>query len=301
MYSDRNNINAVELSAVYFGTVLSRLPAVIKPVLLSLLLPCAAFGQGYAGLSSSLKAIGEAGSDAARDSISGAVKHQLGAILESDSAWTATFSDVPISHVEPSDGAFRLFTWNVRNADGSFRYEGFLLVRQKHGQVLTELRDMTDHITSPASVQLSPENWYGALYYEVIPVKRGAKTWYTLLGWKGVSDIETQKVVEVLSLTPTTKFGAAAFPEGRKRNMRILFAYSAQGKMTLKWDPAHLSIVADHLAPTDPAFAGNPAFTAPDMTYDAYYWDKDHWEMQRDVDVRGTDKQRPFKAPKPKP
>ncbi|MGV9012233.1 MAG: hypothetical protein ACOH13_06530 [Flavobacteriales bacterium] len=273
----------------------------IKPILFSLLLPCAAFGQGYADLGGSLKAIGDASSDVARDSASALVKQRLGAILESDSAWTASFKGVPISHVEPTDGAFRLFTWNVRQADGSFRYEGFLLVRHKHGQDLVELRDMTGHITSPAIVQLSAENWYGALYYEVIPVKRGGRTWYTLLGWKGVSDLETQKVVEVLSFAPTAKFGAAAFPDGRKRNMRKLFAYSAQGKMTLKWDAAHLSIVADHLAPTDPAFAGNPAFMAPDMTYDAYFWDKDHWEMQRDVDVRGTDKQKPFKAPKPEP
>jgi hypothetical protein len=55
--------------------------------------------------------------------------------------------------------------------------KAFCWCARKHGQVLTELRDMTDHITSPASVQLSQENWYGALYYEVIPVKRGAKTW----------------------------------------------------------------------------------------------------------------------------
>ena len=284
---------------MYFGTELPRSTAVFKPLLLSLLLPCAAYGQGYADLTAQLKAIGNASTDNARDSISALVKNELGDILNSDTAFTATFMDVPISRAEPKDGAFRLITWNVRHADGSFRYEGFLLVREKKGQQLYELSDMTENMAHPSAMQGSAENWYGAIYYDVIPVKRGAKTWYTLLGWKGVSDIETQKVIEVLSFSPAPKFGASAFPAGRKREMRKIFAYSAQGKMTLKWDAAHLSIVADHLAPTDPAFAGNPAYTAPDMTYDAYYWDKDHWEMQRDVDVRGKDSRKPFKAPKP--
>ena len=102
-------------------------------LLLPFVLPLLLFGQagntnGYGPLTAHLKAIGDAGTDAARDSASALVKKELGLILSSDSAMNASFTGVPISHVDAPDAAFRLFTWNVRHGDGSFLYEGFLLV-----------------------------------------------------------------------------------------------------------------------------------------------------------------------------
>ncbi|MBK6408834.1 MAG: hypothetical protein IPF78_03880 [Flavobacteriales bacterium] len=167
-------------------------------LLLLVAVPLLLFGQagstgGYGPLTAHLKAIGDADSDSASDSASALVKKELGAILNSDSGLTASFAGVPISHVSAPDGAFRLFTWNVRRGNGSFLYEGYLLVPGRKKHALYELRDMTDHITKASAVQLTPENWYGALYYAVIPVKRGGKTYYTLLGWKGFSPVETLK------------------------------------------------------------------------------------------------------------
>lgn len=292
------------------GRILSHAASAFQPVVKHLLLPLLVLGPlslcgqpvdgpvGYAGLRSHLKAIGTATDDAARDSASAQVKRGLGAILGSDSAFTAGFSGVPISHVEAPDGTFRLFTWNVPHADGTFRYEGFLLVARRNRHELYELRDMTGNITRPAAVQLSPENWYGAVYYEVIPVKRGARTYYTLLGWKGHSGVETRKVIEVLALGgPVPKFGAPLFPGERQRKQREVYAFAAQGSMLLRWEPARKAIVMDHLSPTTPEFAGQPAFMAPDLSYDSYTWDKDHWRLDRDIDIRGTGKDKPYKAP----
>ena len=261
------------------------------------------FGQagntaGYGPLTAHLKAIGDADSDAARDSVSALVKHELGAILNSDSAFTATFANVPISRVDAPDGAFRLITWNVRHNDGSFLYEGYLLVPGKKKQALYELRDMTDHITKANTVQLTPENWYGALYYAVIPVKRGSKTYYTLLGWKGFSPVETRKVIEVLSLGGSMpKFGAPLFPADRQKHQREIFAYTAQASMQLKWLPERKAIVLDHLSATNPELADQPAFMAPDLSFDSYTWDKDHWQLERDIDLRQSGRSKPYNAP----
>ena len=265
--------------------------------------PLLLFGQagstgGYGPLTAHLKAIGDADSVSASDSASALVKKELGAILNSDSGLTASFAGVPISHVSAPDGAFRLFTWNVRHDNGSFLYEGYLLVPGRKKQALYELRDMTDHITKASTVQLTPENWYGALYYAVIPVKRGGKTYYTLLGWKGFSPVETLKVIEVLSLGGSMpKFGAPLFPADRQRHQREVFAYTAQASMQLKWMPERKAIVVDHLSPTRPEFAGQPAFMAPDLSFDSYTWDKDHWRLDRDVDLRQTGKSKPYNAP----
>lgn len=250
-------------------------------------------------LSAHLAAIGNAANDAQRDSASALVKRDLAAVLNSDSAFTARFTGVPITHVEAPDGTFRLFTWNVRNDDGSFRYEGFLLVKHHRKQTLYELRDMTGHIDKPATAQLTPENWYGALYYEVVPVKHGGKTWYTLLGWKGASTVETRKVIEVLNVDGSTpKFGAPLFNDGRKRSQRMIYGYTAQGSMQLKWMPDRKAIVLDHLAPTQPEFAGQPAFMAPDLSFDSYTWDENHWQYNRDIDLRGGGNKPYNKPPK---
>lgn len=272
-------------------------------LLLLVVVPLLLFGQagetsGYGPLTAHLKAIGDAGTDAARDSASALVKKELGTILSSDSAMSASFTGVPISRVDAPDAAFRLLTWNVRHANGSFLYEGYLLVPGNKKQALYELRDMTDHIAKAGTAQLTPENWYGALYYAVIPVKRGGKTYYTLLGWKGFSPVETRKVIEVLSLGGSMpKFGAPLFPADRQRPQREIFAYTAQASMQLKWMPERKAIVLDHLSPTSPEFAGQPAFMAPDLSFDSYTWDKDHWQLERDIDLRQPGRSKPYNAP----
>lgn len=270
-------------------------------LLLAPLLVCGQSGHGvigYGSLAGHLKVLATAGSDAERDSASAEVQRQLGAILASDTAFAATFSNVPISHVDAPDGSFRLFTWNIPYANGSFGYEGYLLVAGRNKHELYSLQDMTGGIARPATTQLGPGNWYGAVYYEVIPVKRGGKTYYTLLGWKGYSGLETRKVIEVLSLGgPAPKFGAPLFPGDKQRKQREIYAFSAQASMLLRWDPSRKAIMLDHLSPTNPEFAGQPAFMAPDLSYDSYTWDKDHWRFNRDIDARGSDKGKPYKAP----
>lgn len=288
----------------YFCALTHVPSTVIRPLLLPLLLlPLPVLGQvhageGTGGLAHRLLALGSATNDAQRDSASAAVKQELGAILGSDSAFTASFTGVPISHIDAPDGTFRLFTWNVPYSNGSFLYEGFLLVKKHGGSALYGLRDMTDHIAKPASAQLGPENWYGAVYYEMIPVKDGRRTYYTLLGWKGYSMVETRKVIEVLNLSgPVPKFGAPLFTGKKRRLLREVFAFTAQGSMLLRWEPSRKAVLMDHLSATRPELEDQPAFMAPDLSYDSYTWEKGQWRYQRDVDMRGNDRGKPYKAP----
>ena len=183
-------------------------------------------------------------------------------------------------------------------SNGSHRFEGFLLVQDKKRRVLYELRDMTEKIENASFKMLGPDYWYGALYYTVVPVKKGGKTWYTLLGWKGQSNVETRKVIEVLSFKGgTPQFGAPLFGDGRVKRTREVFGFSFQTSMSLKWEQAFGRIVLDHLSPMKPEFAGQAAFMGPDLSYDAYVWEKDHWLYQRDVDVRQEDQSKPWNKP----
>lgn len=253
-----------------------------------------------------VNALAGAKSDAARDSLSDLIKRGLRGILESPEGLTFSMHDVPLSRVEAPDGSFRLLTWNLPREDGSHRYEGFLLARTGKRTALFELRDMTRGIPSPELAELGPDRWYGALYYQVIPVKKGSKTWFTLLGWKGYDRSETRKVVDVLSFRGgKPRFGAPIFSgSGKLKEHRKIFGFAFQSTMMLRYEADQGRIVMDHLSPLRADMQKSNAFLGPDMSYDALIWEKGEWRLMRDVDARDPRKDgKPFNAPPkaPKP
>ena len=254
--------------------------------------------QDHSALAARITEMGAAETDAAKDSANLLVKHELRLLLEAYDAFTANFDDIKLSRVDAPDGKFRLFTWNLPYANGSHGFEGFLVVQEKKRRVLFELRDMSSKITAPTAVELGPDKWYGAVYYAVVPVWKGGKVYYTLLGWKGQSSIETRKVIDVLSFRGgMPRFGAPLFGEGKVHRQREVFGYSFQASMSLRWDAAMKRIVLDHLSPGRQDLEGQAAFYGPDMSYDAYVWDKDHWLFQRDIDARDMDIHKPWNPP----
>lgn len=263
-----------------------------------LALPLCAQQQDIDSANAALERIAHAVADPARDSASGDLDRSLRALLERDDAMSLDLSALRISRVDAPDGRFRLLTWNVPREDGTHRYEGLLLVQEKRRRVLHQLRDRTRTIEDPEQRALGPDNWYGALYYQAVPTRAGGRAWYTLLGWKGHSAVENRKVIDVLSFQAgAPRFGAPLFAEGRVRRQRRVFAFSFQNSMSLKWDEGARRIVMDHLAPTKPELEGQGAFMGPDLSYDAYVWDRDHWRYERDVDVRQMDLDKPWNRP----
>ncbi len=237
-------------------------------------------------IGTALKRLPESG-DLLQDSINLAIKADMRLLLDRKEALTTSYTDLPMTHVAAPDGAFDLFTWNLPRSDGHHDFEGFLLVRTSSGQVLYELRDMTGKLPSPEVPELGPERWYGALYYEVVPVKKGGRTYYTLLGWKGYSSAETRKVIEILSFrNDKPRFGAPLFGKGRLRPMRRVFGYAHDVTMTLRYDPSIEAIVMDHLSPIRPDLKDQWAFYGPDMTHDGYFWHKGEWWFGPELDLR---------------
>jgi hypothetical protein len=276
--------------------------ATMRPLLLSSLLwlsfSVAAQEPERARIAQHLKALPGA-TDAQQDSLSLLVEQDLRTLLGREDALTASFDDLPITRVDAPDGAFRLFTWNLPRKDGSHLFKGALLVRTDRGNVLHELQDQTVRITSPEVPELGADRWYGALYYEVVPVKKGGRTLYTLLGWKGYSRAETRKVIDVLSFKGgKPRFGAPVFGKGKLKAMRKVYGYSHQATMALRYDPALEAIVMDHLSPSRTDMKDQRAYYGPDMTQDAYFWHKGEWWFGADIDLRDPGRTtKPFKAP----
>lgn len=237
-----------------------------------------------------------------QDSLNGVIKADLRTLLDRPGAINSSYADLAMTKVEAPDGAFKLFTWNLPRTDGTHLFEGFLLTRTPQGQALYELRDMTRKIAAPEVPELGPEKWYGALYYDVVPVKKGGRTYYTLLGWKGYSKAETRKVIEVLSFKGgKPRFGAPIFSStknsgSRIKPMRRVFGYAFSVTMTLKYDPALEAIIMDHLSPHRPDLKDQWAFYGPDMTHDGYFWHKGEWWFGPEIDLREPENTKPGKA-----
>lgn len=260
---------------------------------------CAAQSDPKAEVIARAKELAATESQLARESASERLKSALRSLLEQPAGLTIALDELPLSRVDALDGSFRLITWNVPLDDGSHRYEGFLLARSGKLTTLFELRDQTASISNPELAELGPDRWYGALYYQVVPVKKGGRTWYTLLGWKGHSATETRKVIDVLSFRGgKPRFGAPLFGRGKLKEHRKLFAYSFQLSMMLHYDQEQERIVLDHLSPMRADLAGKGALMGPDMSFDAFVWDKGQWRFERDIDLRDPKRDgKPFNAP----
>lgn len=254
------------------------------------------------GLTADVKAFGAARTDGARDSISQLIGAGVDALLHANDVFKADLQHLPLSRVDAPDGKFRLITWNIPYSNGTHTYEGRLLVQEADRRVVYHLKEGDPQAGIPLTRKLGTSDWFGALYYTVIPCKVGKRTYYTLLGWKGHDKLETRKVIDVLSFpkeVPT--FGADLFDDGRAKHTRKVFGYNAQGSMSLRYEPQNAAIVFNHLAPIQQEFASKPELLGADLSFDAYVWHKQEWHLLRDVDARNMDRERPSKRPPPAP
>ena len=206
------------------------------------------------------------------------------------------FYEYPFSKVKTfgvissPDKSFRLITWNLPYDDGSSFYYCYLQHYNKKKKALQtfELHDKSADISSPFVKSLDQFNWYGALYYSIIPFKRNGKRLYVVLGWDGISENITAKIIDVLWFTASgkPKFGVSVFKMEKKTRKRVLFRYSSQAVMTLRYEEKNKRIVFDHLSPSEPKYKDKFEYYGPDLSYDALQLKRGKWQYVPDIDAR---------------
>ena len=147
-----------------------------------------------------------------------------------------------ISILTSSDKKIRIFTWFLVNDDGLHEHYGFVQTYnedKKQYRVCT-LIDKWKRIKNPPAQVLGCDNWFGAMYYELIEIKApNNATYYTLLGWNGGDIFSQRKIIEVLSVNNKgiPSFGARIFHGYAKtRPMRIVFEYAKYTPFLLHYD-----------------------------------------------------------------
>lgn len=219
-----------------------------------------------------------------------------------------------ISTLRPKDGHFILLTWNVPKSDETHYYFGFLMVKMerkiKKGlfkkEVSTQydyykLIDQSSSIKKPELHVGLPKKWFGMLYYQIIE----CDGYYTLLGWDGNDKLVQRKFIDVLYFKPNglPVFGKDVFKFARRNPRRIMFEYSSEITMSLKYNQKANRIIYSHLGPREEGHVleGLYQYYGPDGSYDSMYQRKGKWVTDEDVDARNPkNKNDNTKKPDPK-
>lgn len=200
----------------------------------------------------------------------------LVAALKTPASFNYSFDSLKrISIMKSPDNSFRIFSWYLPHEDGTYRFFGSIQMQTKDGSLkMFPLIDDTENFKDVNQIT-SNKNWYGARYYQIIPIaSNGRQPYYILLGWKGKNAKSSKKIIEVLSFDKTNQpvFGKAVIDglKGQATKNRVVFEYNKLNTMTLNLDKTVGMIVFDHLAPLSPEMEGNFEFYASDLSFDAY-------------------------------
>jgi len=204
-----------------------------------------------------------------------------------------------VSFLSPEDKSFKLITWNIYKNDETQIYFGYLLVKHvtkikrgvfKHEKRIVytpyKLLDRSSTVRSAENHISGCDKWFGMLYYEMID----CGNFYTLLGYDPNDKLVRRKFVDVLYFKSNGKpvFGKDVFKFPRKNPKRLMFEYSSEVVMSLKYNENRQQIVFNHLASNQEGnlLEGQVQYYGPDGSYDALELRKGKWNLIEDVDAR---------------
>jgi hypothetical protein len=172
------------------------------------------------------------------------------------------------------DNKFRLFTWFTQLDNGDYRYYGAIQVNNPNKLELYPLVDNSQNlnlVTNLSDTTLATNQWYGAVYYQIVPVVGIKDPYYILLGWKGKNLQSNSKVLETMFFKEGKPFfGRQVLEQSPKSNVfnsRIIFTYTKDANMMLRYLKNDKMFVFDHLVPQNKALEGMFDLYAPDLSY----------------------------------
>jgi hypothetical protein len=205
-----------------------------------------------------------------------------------------------IGKVYSHDNKFRIVSWNVPLLNGTHKFFAFIQKNPGRDSLCTvyKLNDgFNKNIPRLYEARLTLSDWFGALYYDIIPVKTNRGMVYTLLGLRFNDIYTTKKVVESMYFDKTgvPMFGEPIFNYNNRVQNRIIFEYGVNVIMNLRFDATLKMIIFDHLAPSSALYTNNFKHYGPDFTFDGLKFDDGVWQYIPNVDFHNTQK-----SPKPK-
>jgi len=190
-----------------------------------------------------------------------------------------------IGIVYSQDHLLRIITWNIKFDDGTYKYFGFIqhYNKKKKKFDLWQLNDDSANMQEPLELSLFHNYWYGCLYFQIVDIKNNGNKIYTLIGWDGNNYLSKKKIVDVLYFTKNgdPRFGKKIFnmkdPNDKTKYKRLIFEYSAEIVMFIKYEERYNKIVLDHLTPYPKEMVNKREFYYNDGSYDALSYNGSKW------------------------
>ncbi|MFW5978641.1 MAG: hypothetical protein ACOCQ8_00875 [Bacteroidia bacterium] len=243
-------------------------------------------------LNAYLDTLANATSEMKRIQINDKILDTLREVVKQPGSFEYSFDSIENAGIlQSEDNKLKLYNWNLPYNDGTHDY--YCLIQYKadddNGIKIFELKDKSGSIEEPESAILNYPEWYGALYYNIIPIKsRKNETYYTLLAYDMNDYLTDKKIVDILRFDEENKpvFGASIFKNRREVSNRLIFEYGEFASMMLKYDKEKEIIVYDHLSPSKAEYEGQREYYGPDFSYDGLKYENGIWNTYFDLDLR---------------
>lgn len=232
---------------------------------------------------------------AERDSANRIFTQALAAFLQDDEGFEQPL-DILTNMIRLSDSKNEVVICTWQMPDANFIYKRFGIVAAEGRRKKIEITILEDKLLEmgdeAAFKYLRPSDWFGALYYKMIPQKEDGEEFYTLLGY-APNKVLNRKVVEVMTIDNRgrPRFGKKVFlierfqdELYRKPPMRLVMKYSPNLVASLKWNAVEEMIVMDHLSPPDGTLKKQFTMYGPDFSYDGLVWRKGWWELKEQIE-----------------
>ncbi len=216
------------------------------------------------------------------DKIAGLFKN----ILEQNEYFDHPFDSLTsLGRIYSTDNRLRIFTWNYSDSPAENRYFGFLQFRENaEADIAVYFLDHKEAKKNHENQVYHPENWYGALYYQVHDVHYAGNTYYTLIGFDFNNIFTNIKVIDILSFVEGKPvFGSPVFHFKGEIKNRMIFEYSSKVVMFLRYIPEVDMIIYDHLSPGSPNLQEHYRYYGPDLSYDGLRFEKGKWLHFSDI------------------
>ena len=187
-----------------------------------------------------------------------------------------------ISVIYPPDSTFRIFTWQLFVDNDTYHQYGAIQMNSSDLK-LFRLLDRPSNPSNIENLQLNPDQWFGAVYYNIHQFDTPQGTQYLLFGLDGNSFFTKRKLIDVLKFENNRPiFGSPVFVKNLENQppstqSRVVLNYSAESAIQLNYDEHLEMIIFDHLIEQPSPFPGEEFTWIPDGSYEGYKLENGQW------------------------
>lgn len=205
-----------------------------------------------------------------------------------------------IAVIQPSNQDFTLYSWQYQSQENEWKYEA--VIRWSSGRINELTREIRDYNRIRMEV-FGESNWYGAMYYFILPILENTKNEYTLFGFAQDQQDYKYKIIETITVEDEKlTFGKPIYrisddQGGTDKFFRQVIPYSKESNCVVEFNEAENEIQYDHIATiTDNFTPANKILKIPDGSYESLSWTGTYWKHDPHLKIEPLNQ-----APRTKP